>query len=83
MTRDAAARGVTIRLDGVEPVLDELGARSAGVVLLVDDGRLHDVDVVIGQAAPRRQEDEPDGHTEKPDEDSAHQAMVDRTSAGG
>jgi hypothetical protein len=72
-----------ITLDGVEPTGGEDGARSGGVVPLVDDGRLHDVDVVIGRAAPRRQNDERDRNSEQPDEDSSHPLTLDRTLTRG
>jgi cyclic beta-1,2-glucan synthetase len=83
MTRDPAAGAMKITLDGVEPTGGEDGARSGGVVPLVDDGRLHDVDVVIGRAAPRRQNDERDRNSEQPDEDSSHPLTLDRTLTRG
>jgi cyclic beta-1,2-glucan synthetase len=85
MTRNPHQQGVAIRLDGVEsPTVGSRGrSAGAGVVPLVGDGLLHDVDVVIGQVTPGRQEDEPDGYTEQPDEDSFHATNVDRSGAGG
>ena len=79
MTRDPSGQAIKVTLDGVEPAADEGGARSVGVVRLVDDGRLHDVDVVIGRAAPRRQEEERGGNAEQPDEDPSHPSTIDQT----
>ena len=72
------ARIVKAVLDGAELPAGESETRSAVVVSLVDDGRLHDLEVVMGRPAPRREDEESERDAEKPDEDSSHPPSIAR-----
>jgi hypothetical protein len=65
-------------LDGVEVRAGESETRSGAVLTLVDDGRLHELDVVVGRPAPRREDEESERDTEEPDQDASHPATLNR-----
>jgi cyclic beta-1,2-glucan synthetase len=84
MTRDpaATARALKLALDGVELATGEGSSRSAGLVRLIDDGCLHELDVVIGRPAPRGEQEEPERHAEEPDQKSSHPIKIDHARSG-
>jgi len=66
-------RALKLVLDGVEP---REGEMQSAVVPLVDDGRVHDLDVVLRRQAQGREEDQPERHAEEPDEDASHPVTI-------
>ena len=85
MSRDEhapPARIMKVVLDGAELPTGESETASAVVVPLVDDGRLHELDVVMGRPAPRREDEESERDTEEPDEYSSHPRTVTRARSG-
>ena len=69
---------VKVVSDGVEFPASDVEMRSAAVVPLVDDGGFHELDVVMGRSAPRREDDESERDADKPDEDPSHPARLER-----